>query len=173
MLYTPPSPSALTLITSAALAGAAAADFTSAITSAYDDYVFELVNVVHATAATALYVRTSADGGASWDAGASDYLASSSVTGAQISIYGNNGKNTEDFAGVCGFVRLFSPANAARSTVVWSSLTGPQSDAGGSPAVTTMGGRRNVAAVVNGVRFLPSAGLFLAGTIRLYGLANQ
>ena len=53
----------LVLLEQHTASSSATLDFTASITSAYDDYLIELVNVVPATNTVDLYMRVSTDGG--------------------------------------------------------------------------------------------------------------
>lgn len=172
MLYTPPSPSALTLITVAQGAGAAAIDFTSAIDSGYDDYLFELVNLTPSVDASALYLRTSPDAGATWDSTAGHYQADSGNPSSTEMRPFNTTGHASDAAvgGVSGTIRLFSPASATKHKHFTALL------AGGSAATwarSYSGLKRASIAPVTGVRFYFSAGNVASGFIRLYGLAKS
>lgn len=172
MLFTPAAGSDFKLITVADCAGAATVDFTSGFDgSLYRALMFDLSNLLPATDNVHLYVRTSADGGATFDAGASDYCATGAATAQTTVAIGVSNLAAE--GGVCGMLMLSDPANAASA----KSISGFGGSANAVTATTQdlvqVRARRNAAAAVNGVRFFWSAGNFAAGTagtIRLYGL---
>jgi len=180
--------SGMTFLSSVDLANDATADFT--LTAGYDAYVFELQNVTPATDATSLWVRTSTDGGSTFDSGASDYAYSgvlfasdgSSVTevanaDSKISTndngtakYGIGSDVAED--GVSGRF-VVSGAHLAKTTILnWH--YGFQGAIPLNAVFNTSigGGVRRSQADVDAVRFLFSSGNLESGTITLWGMKN-
>lgn len=169
----------MTLLSTAVASNSATVDFTG-IDGTYDDYVVLLDNVVPASAA-ALWLRTSTDGGSSFDAGASDYIyggyiSRSAGTSAVVSNTGGSVINlsggtsvstTASDGGITGQVQLFSPS-AAAYTHLQASLTFATSSTALSH-LDISGGRQS-AADVNAIRFLMSTGNIASGTFKLYGI---
>lgn len=173
----------MVLLATATASADATVDFTSGIDGTYDEYVFALQNVTPATDGVILWLRTSTDGGSSWDAGASDYQ---SVTWSfQHNFSGSSGSPTDDkivlagntFAvgsaagenGVSGRVHVAQPS-VAHEVEVWGQGVYMADD--GELAGVISRGRRNAAADVNGLRFLFSSGNIESGKFKLYGVAK-
>lgn len=154
-------------------------DFTTGITSAYDDYIAELINVLPATDSVQLLLRFSTDGCANYaaanyiwqhlyiyGAGVVNWESSSSDTG--ICVGGAAVSNTN--AGVCGTIRLHNPG--AAGTTFKSVTMDTTRYVGAIPALvhdSPNGGNISIGAV-DAIRFLFSSGNIASGTIRLYGL---
>lgn len=118
----------LVLIATSTATNAATVDFSSGITSAYDEYILSLVNVVPATDDTVLMLRVSEDGGATFKAGATDYtvhginssnnllnVVNNTTTG--IFVTGSVSNVVAD-GGICGKVRIVSPSAAAQKKII-------------------------------------------------------
>lgn len=176
-----------TFLSTADLASDATADFT--LTAGYDAYRFVLQNVIPATDAVHLWVRTSSDGGSTFDAGATGYeYAISRVTlgtsggpdapvnSAELSLTGSetNASDTVGSAageyGLSGEVTIFGPHLVAHTHVTWDVVY----ESGEAAVVVRVagGGKREVAADVDAIRFLFSSGALESGTITLYGFKN-
>lgn len=158
----------------------ASAQLDFAISSTYDTYVFELVNINAATSAASLLLRVGTGAGPTYDTGsnynwasaisnsvpASAVAGSASTTSIELALSMNNGATTS----LVGTVKLYDPANTTfhkrfttQIVYVNSSSQLTQRIGGGSYATTT---------AVTAVRFFMSSGNIAAGTIRMYGLAK-
>ena len=158
----------------------AAIDFTSGITSAYDEYIFTLTDIIPATDGANLLMRVSQDGGSTFKAGASDYAFAkwgwSSTAGAPAG-------STGDTSII--IVTALSNASATRSQQLKISMWNPAGavlakyftwqhghvDTSGAVegAVGTGLFKLNQAAI-DGIRFLMSSGNITSGTFTLYGV---
>jgi len=171
----------LIFIASATASNSASIDFTSGINSTYSHYIIELDNVVFANSA-ALYLRTSTNGGSSYDSGASDYCWNYAALRNSSAYLGvGNGSSAQIELGtivsvgsghsVSGQVHLWTPS-AASSVKVSADIIG------GSALVNTevqrfmAQGSRLTNADVDAIRFFLSSGNITSGTFRLYGVAN-
>ena len=161
------------------LAGEATADFTAFDATKYSNYVFKFANVTPASDGVILNMRTSTDGGSTYDAGASDYkygLSKVSDAGA-VTGDGSSGSSFIKLAsgigsasgedGYTGTVELNGP-HLAKSTYI-TSISVLETSAGGLTA-TSSGGWRVSSADVDAVRFLFSVGNLESGTITMYGV---
>lgn len=174
----------LVLLSTATASASSSLDFTSLIDSTYDEYVFILSAIECATDDVDFYVRTSTDGGSSFDSGASDYswsyhraLSSSSTAitrsdsnDSRINISNNPGSaGWSNSAGgsLEGVIRLHSPSSTNRTNISFH-LTGDS--ATGETLSAIGGGQRQQGEDVNGVRFLFSSGNITSGNIRMYGV---
>lgn len=158
-------------------------DFTSGIDSTYDEYVLELVNVTGTGTNFAVFLRTSSDGGVSFDAGASDYAHASLRLRSDIGIFAADNSsadtkvqlivqdlnNTASNGGMNGTVRMFGLSSAVR----WKNFTFQSSgiQAGSANLYSQTGsGIRFSTSAVNAVRIIPSGGSWAYGLFKLYGL---
>ncbi len=177
------SGSGLVLLEQYTASSSASLDFVTAITSAYDDYVFELVNVIPATNSVDFYQRMSTNGGVSYD---SSSLYNSSIFGWATAGTVNTGnaaaspvgqlvlRNTTEISnssnyGLCGFVKLFAPASANYKRI--HTEVSYFSTGSSLSRIVSAGSYANATAV-NAYRFLFSSGNIASGTIRCYGLAK-
>lgn len=173
---------ALVLLEQHTAAASASLDFTTAITSLYDEYWFELVNLVPTTDNVLLWMRMSTDGGATyvatgsytydqwnWRAGGSGLGGGSALTKIILTIDAAPMTNAAA-RGVSGHLRLFSPLSSSLYKEVngrthWVSqalLRGATEFIGAFESTTP----------VNAVQFLMSSGNIASGTIRVYGIAK-
>lgn len=159
---------------------ASSADFETGFSSTYSSYMFVVENIFMASTGD-FYLRTDTSGGASYDAGASDYGWSYSYvfdsTGTPTqTLFSDEADDEIELTintitppdGISGTVHLVtrgsgSPAQGARFITQFSVLhpTGYFSYTGG--------GIRLSSATINAVRFLPGNSTF-TGVIRMYGM---
>ena len=157
--------------------------FTGFDSSKYDSYEFILMNVVPATDAVNLYMRTSSNGGSSYDSGTSNYrwgfqaLATApgyevNTADTQIKLNPLNAIGSaagED--GLSGVIKFLGPhlSKATHATIHTSyaeSSTGTYQ--------TSIGhGIRLSADVVDAIQFIASSGNLESGTITMYGMRNS
>jgi len=158
-------------------------DITSGIDSTYDMYVLELIKVEPAaTGGRSMYLRTSTDGGSSFDTSGYSY-GSGTITDVSASVAISSsasdsfinlsdaglGSNAGEF--LTGFIYLVKPSEAANFVCFWdlAGLTMPT-----SKALRVFGsGQRETAADVDAIRIYMSSGNIVSGTVRLYGIANS
>jgi hypothetical protein len=173
------------LLESHTAASSATLDFTSAISSAYDDYVIQIVNVIPATAGAQLQMTMSTTGGASYDTatnyGWNLYVStvsfSSNAVGGQAdsgltSIRVAHDPGTTASHSVNGTVRFSNPLGANfKSVQIDTAVTRANADAHLYRDTGT--GLYLSTAAVNAFRFAFSSGNIASGTIRVYGLANK
>ena len=169
-------------ISSTDLASDATADFTGFNASLYDSYQFVFLNVSPSRDGTVPAMRTSTDGGATYNSTLGDYTwAQSSHGNAQESysaglgpaqIYltvGQIGNNTGE-EGMSGVVQVFGPHLARRTNIItdfgYVSSTAKTTRTNGSAIVAS-------SAAFNAVRFYFIAGVMASGTITMYGKMNS
>lgn len=148
--------------------------FTGFDSSKYDAYVFKLANVVPATNNAQLLLRTSTNGGSSYDSGASDYAWSYVFFGtgtadqddASIRVAIAVGSNDD---GVSGTLNVNGPHLAKKTIVEWNV---GYFNSSSTLSRTTGSGARLSSADVDAVQFLMSSGNIESGTITMYGLRN-
>jgi len=175
--------SGLVLVEEHTASGTAEMDFTTCITSTYDDYMLDFVSVVPATNATELQMQVSTNGGSSYDTGSNYAWAAfrnsaggTAIAGSNsdtsITLTGNGGPtNSTTTGGIVGSVKFFSPQNG----VFFPRLNGIDgiNDGGASPDITvTTTASYKSSTAVNAFRFRFSSGNVASGTVRCYGLAK-
>jgi hypothetical protein len=160
----------------------AAVDFTSGIDGTYDEYEFHVIHAVPVTDGQPLYLRTSTDGGSTFDASAGNYIyrmvtvsaaavfVTDSTSATQIQLIGSTVGSDTNETGVCIVVRLIAPSAAQYTTLNW---TGSYVDNAGWNLPVTGGGTRRSAADVDAIRFLFASGNIERGTFRLYGVKKS
>ena len=178
-----PSAGALVFIESQDASSSATLDFTGFDATKYDSYVFVGSNITPATGTPLFAVRTSTDGGSSYDSGASDYFYAATRldaatanggtetiftdnAGAEIFLF-NNLSNAGD--GASFTLNLMGPHLAKTTFLSWDGI----SEEGSSFEFTRGAGGRIASADVDAIRFLMSSGNIASGTITMYGLRNS
>jgi hypothetical protein len=163
-----------------AAAASAQLDFTTCISSAYDDYEFEFINIVPATTTTNLTMRFSTDGGATFDSannyrhaytfagsgGANGFSASNSES--SILLFGTF--NTSATAGMKGTVELSNPGSTTQHKAILMRGFFLAND--GNYYHVHGGGSWVSVSAANAARFLMSSGNITSGTIRCYGIGK-
>lgn len=157
---------AWTFVSSTTLSSDATAEFTGLST----DFVYRFVfsNVLPATDAAVLWMRTSTDAGVSYDSGAADYRSVSTTAAQMVLTYSiGNVANSEGVLG--GYLDLFNPSAASYTSATSVLLCGR--DSGTTINLASFDNTRLSAADVDAVQFLFSSGNLASGTIKLYKLA--
>jgi hypothetical protein len=149
----------------------------------YDRFEIEFDDIQAALDDVQLDLRTSANGGLSYDAGNNNYAwammrvwgtgldSKAASSDSQIVLVENDG--THGLSNVpgdtaVGRVTLHSPRTSAQTKISWEAIHTPE----GSGAVIVRAdgaGFRAAAGIVNAVRFFLSSGNIAAGKFRLYG----
>lgn len=169
------------LIDSESASGAASITLTG-ITSTYAAYKIILFNLAPATDGVELWLRTSTDGGSTYDAGAGNYqwanlafteAAASGFTGStgdtEIQLTGTSLVGNAANEQLAGEVTIFRPSAAQFCRVTWQmNWMGTATNVHASQGA----GCRAAAADVDAVQILFSSGN-ITGEARLYGLRNS
>ncbi|MEO7398394.1 MAG: hypothetical protein ABIW84_07510 [Ilumatobacteraceae bacterium] len=178
---------ALVFLAAQTASASAQLDFTSFISSTYDEYMIELINLVPATNDVALRMRMGTGGGPTFDTGANYgwgiFIAragGSATTGGETGqtfiglnygAGGTLGVSSSTNYGLCGHARLFSP----QSTALYKIIEGDTSYLDAEPfrirAIVT--GSYQSTTAVTAVQFYFSSGNIASGTIRVYGIAKS
>jgi hypothetical protein len=173
------------LLSTQTASASATLDFTSVITSSYDVYIFDLVDIKPATDSVSLYLRTSTDNGSTYDSGVSDYTwhyedkdiggasgyaLTNDAADAQIVLCASEVGNAAA-EGISGRVILSGPLDATRRKHVEFNFI-YQTQATAHRHVFGIGGRA-ATADITAVRFLMESGNIASGKIYLYGLKNS
>ena len=159
-------------------------DFTGFDASKYDAYVFEGANLIPGSSLVALQVRTSTDGGTSYDSGASDYaygLQIMDMVAATSPEYSNqaavnsiaitDGTGGGDdpqtgFDGVGFSLKLRAPHLARDTMMSWTC----EYDTGTEYRTGVGAGVRLASEDVDAIEFSYSSGNIASGSITMYGL---
>lgn len=171
---------ALVLLEQYSLSGASSANFTNSISSTYDDYMIEFIDVVTTTNAVDLLMRVSTNGGVSYDSSTnyqfsyaqvaqSGFLGGVGSTGDSgfvvLNSYSNAASN-----GISGTLKFYGPGNSLFKRVIFDT-TAYKSDGN---FYRNAGAGRYIASTtpVNAFQFLFRSGTIASGTIRCYGIAK-
>lgn len=177
--------SGLVLLTSGTISNQATLDLVLTTYTAYRGLIIELLAVVPATDNSDLWMRFSTNGGGAYDAGATDYNYSNSLTesvGPSVGAQGSNGAaqiimNRDDSGvgnqaaeGISMTVKLMNQTSAAQ----WSRVTydGTYIDNQATQRVWRVAGSgaRRTAQDTDAVRFQFDSGNLATGTYAVYGL---
>lgn len=169
----------LAYLGSASAANSATLDLTGLISSTFDIYVIEFVDIVLDTNVTTLQIRFSSNNGSSWDTAANYDTAMLQTNPASYS--GNAGAGgatygliTQSFSNASGnsinaTLKLFSPGSSNYKFATFQSAT-VKSDGNFYNNIGSI--RYKNTSAINAVRVLPSAGNITSGTVRVYGIAH-
>jgi hypothetical protein len=179
----PPSPGLIPIGTMFEVeAGTPVAALDFSLTGDYEEYLIKFWDLKPVADAVALLIRTSTDGGSSFDSGASDYafgllnqigtVASATESTGTTAIKanldsGNSSRigNDTNETGCCGEITICAPSDAVYTTVKGSiSFV----NALGSTCVGVFAGRRLSAAGVDAARVLFSSNSIASGKAQLY-----
>jgi hypothetical protein len=166
----------------------ASVDFTRGITSAFNKYDFDFLDVKPATDDAFFYCRVSSNAGTSYDSGASDYnQAGSGVwSNASFTTSAISAQNTSqgfmstasaaigvssaaNEAGYCGTLSMYNPSNTSRfKQFIGTGGYNLASDNFNIYVQTSF--VRKSSSAINAIRFFFSTGNVASGLIRLYGV---
>lgn len=161
-------------------------DFTSFISSTYDEYLIEFINILPDTSDVGLRMRMGTGGGPTYDTAANyGWMAwvfragGGGATGAEggaafIQLtYGSGGtvgvNTSANWGGVSGHIRLFDPQAA-----VYTTTEGLSRYLDNEPfrLMNTLAGSYESTTAVTALRFYFSSGNIASGVIRIYGIAK-
>lgn len=161
----------------------ASAEITSGIDSTYDMYAIQLIKVEpQATGGRFFRMRTSSNGGTSYDSGGSDYQwqGVASTTTAN-SVGGDLAKEFIQFADagiganadeyINGWIYMIKPSDAERVTFFWDLIQVTYPSYKMERIVGSA--KREAAADVDALQFYMSSDNLVSGTFRLYGIKNS
>ena len=158
-------------------------DWTSAhITSTYDTYAIVCTAVIVSLDGSQLQFRVSNDGGATYEADASDYAYTLSgiddagsaknliSTSAGRMVFCNGHDTAVGGRAINGVVYMHHPSNSALYTH-FSGVVQYSENANPGLATLTVSGEYNTAETVNGLQVMASSNQITSGKFSLYGLA--
>ena len=174
---------ALILLEQHTAASSATLDFTTFISSTYDSYRLEVVDLSPANNATDLLVQMGTGGGPTWDTGNNYEMAGRlfSTSGSDVVWNAETGaggiifKSMSNNAGY-GSGQATSTIRNLQSTAHRKSIFGTLYFVSSAPAAVFGSGGLDwitTATAVTGLRFLMSSGNIASGTIRIYGVAKS
>ena len=175
----------LNFISNSDISSAATFEFTGFNASSFETYLLVMQNLIPATDNVYFWLRTSSDGGSSFDSSTDEYswggqgfntAADEDPTAIYISLSGDTvatsctigSSGTE--SGVCGNIWIYGP-HTTSFTRIASQLAVVAAD--GETSSNIMSGTRNSAADVDGIQLLFSSGAIESGTVTAYGYANS
>jgi hypothetical protein len=169
---------AWTKISTATASGDSSIDFTG-LDSTYDEYVVRLINVIPDTDQVDLWLRTSNDGGSTFDSGSTDYeggddFSNTVYTSDRYNVNnqfqdGRIGSDTND-NGVSGWVHVINPS-ASVFTAVFSVGVFERANSSFRVAAFNLGGKCLANKSIDAIRFLMSSGNIESGKLILYGVS--
>jgi hypothetical protein len=169
-------PGAASLIKSGSAAAQATLDVTGLV--GFRHYQIVLDRMVPATDADVLWMRTSADGGASYASAAASYLWAKNTVVATTPANTATGSNSDTEIeltsgvdsvlnnGASGVIWLIRPSLATRCPILYSMSA---HDGAGVWYSANGAAERAAAAIVDAVRFMFSTGNIASGNYALYG----
>jgi len=172
---------AYVLLATATASVSATVDFTSVISSTYDDYEILFDGILPATNTANLLFRASTNNGSTFLA-ASQYFASrlnntasAATPGGLADSAASNITITSNLSngagnGAWGRILLHAVSTLNTTSIQWSVTS---VDASSNVVFETGGGLVSAGAAVNAIRFLMSAGNIASGTFRLYGIKKS
>lgn len=161
--------------------------FTSGINSTYKKYEVDLIDITPSTDDVGLLMRTSSNGGTSYDSGASDYSTagqqwwSASTGGIGISVNNSSAVILSSIGGtigisnvtsenaLSGLFTLFDPSNTTRYKAFMSQVTFSLAAANFN-GLCLASGQRKATSAVNAIQFIMSSGNIASGTFKLFGV---
>lgn len=173
--------SGFVLVQQQTASASATLDFASCISSTYDTYQFEFINILPATDGTTINMRVSTDGGSTYvsttdyaywdfrfDAGSA---GPGGATGATSIVLGEtNGIGNASAFGLVGMIQLYDPGSASVHKAINGNIA--FRNAAGLRIAHVVAGAYEANTAVNAVRFLAGSGNITSGTIRCYGLSK-
>ncbi len=171
----------LVLVEQHTASSSASLDFTTCISSTYDEYQIDLLNVLPATNNVDLQMRMSTDGGMTYDTSTiydnnflvwlSNTTAVSTTSGATANIVQQSASNSSAF-GLSMKLTFASPASSSANKAVYGSGTGADASSGTRLIGWSVANFYESLSSVNAFQFRVTSGNIASGTIRCYGLAK-
>lgn len=168
------------LVSSATASSSTSIDFTG-LSSTYFAYKIVIQGMKPGTDSVDFLIRTSTDGGSTYDSGASDYKWVNEGTGASVVGIRDSADSSIQVAGT-GFavltttspavysadITLYNPSSTEPTQLGWHFIYN-----GSAVAQLVGGGIVSAAADVDAIRFFMSSGNIATGEFRLYGLSGS
>lgn len=166
------------LLATATASTSASIDFITNIDATYDHYELHIINLRPAIDGVDIYLRTSTDGGFTFDSGASDYVyttmgyidggaTNAFSTGTTFIRLSNTTVGNVAGESFSGIITILDPADIKPCQMNWQ---GGFSTTGTANSICQGTGRRVASANVDGVRIYTSSGNITSGKFKLYGI---
>ena len=174
-----PSAGALVFISSQTVSSAVASvDFTSGISSTYDDYVVYFADVTPANNNVNMRLRLYKSGSfqaTGYSTSSASFKTTAGLNSTDTGTYIYMGDSTVSntisvISGTCTFLNINSTLGN-RATAVGQLFFNAASSS--AQSTTIFGGSQNTAAATTGFQFFFSSGNVTSGTFRLYGVAKS
>ena len=175
---------ALVLLEQHTASNSAQLDFTTFISSTYDDYEFHIIGLIPATNDVNLLMRMGTGGGPTYDTGAnygwSEFISRAGATAVQgveggatsILLAGYTALISNSTSwGIAGHVTLADPQSATAYKQIYGKVAWYYGD-GNLRVLSEIHGSYESATAVTAIRFYMSSGNIASGTIRVYGVAK-
>jgi len=162
-------------------------DFTSGISSTYEEYELHIINAVPDSGTNNVpWLYTSADAGGTWPSSSGDYdytysqslgttttVANGSTTATKIILAAAGVDSTTAYGGLSAVIRFYNPAGTTHhKRFNWSGSLA-DSTTNGNLASFHGTGSRAATEAINGIRFQFSANNILSGKFKLYGVRKS
>lgn len=176
---------ALVLVEQHTASSSASLDFTTCISSTYDNYQFEFINDIPDTNSVGFLFLVSTDGGSTYQASSygwnifyngnagTDNGGQGSTSDSSIRISNSLISSTTSNGGVSGELKLYNPLSTSYAKIYVSHIEGFHNSGAPSFYNVTGAGAWNATTAVNAVQFKFSSGNIASGTIRCYGIAKS
>lgn len=180
-----PESGALKYLGTQTAAASASLNFASLITSAYDVYIFDVVDLRPASDDTEFYLRTSANNGSSYDSGTNNYQSritkgdiiaspgAETTTGTvntnRITLASGIGNGAAE--GISGRLILTGPLGTTRRKRI--KFEGHYQDTSGGDMCVETCGVRAATTIIDAVWFAFTSGNITSGKIHMYGVKNS
>lgn len=172
----------LVLVEAHTASSSAALNFTSCLSSTYDDYQIEMVSLVPATNSAYVWLQASTNGGTSYDTTSGHYSSeywfvvaagTGAGSGSTTTAYEpfRTASSTASDGGVSGTIRIFNPLGGTAPTLFNGSMTG-YATSNSAQSMQQISGQYNQTTAVNAFRIILSTGNIASGTVRCYGIAH-
>lgn len=176
----------LVLIQEQTASASATIDFITGISSTYEHYILDIIDLVPATDNTSPYLRFSTDGGSTFRSSGGDYYfgnngflvdggitsgptGNNAATQIELTNVQSNVGNSSEESFSCT-IHIYNPAGSRRKPVnYFSSYVGTATEA----AFAHGAGLLNTLSAVNGLRILMSSGNITSGKFKLYGVKKS
>ncbi len=177
--------SGLVLLEQHTASSSATLNFTTCISSTYDEYEIEVLNVIPASGSTNLLMRMGTGGGPtydstsghyfwdglSWRATSNTFNGGGSDTSLNLTALNGLSTGTDSKYGVIATLRLYSPGSTAFYKEVLGKVRIIYND-NATVVMGEFGGRYQQTTAVTAFQFLFDTGSIASGIIRCYGLAK-
>jgi len=177
-----PAAGGLVLVEQHTASSSAALNFTTCISSTYDEYEINVINVLPATNSVTLNMQVSTDGGSTYVTGANYEYArnfnsttsggpgsSNDAAATGIPWWLGDLSNTATL-GLSGTGRFFNPGSSTALKSIIYSIFG--TSAAGARYYMAYAGAYTANTAVNAFRFIASSGNLASGTVRCYGVSK-